>query len=155
MRISLVLVPLLLLSAAPAMAQSSTNFKVTGEITAGACTVAIKDVDLGVHAATDFTGSHTTAPAEAVLSVTACHSSVTNLTLKFDGDADSADGTFFQGVPGIGVELQEGTTKINRGTSIRFAKAAVPTLNARFHQTAAAVGAGRVTRPVTVAITYD
>lgn len=141
-----------------AQSVTTTTFNVTGTILPGVCRIAVADVDLGTYQSTQFTGAFNT-PYQAVsVVVSQCDPQVTRIALRFDGTTDTADATLFQGVPGIGVELQLVTpaTRIAPGTSTQLTTAAgTYAFRARFMQSAATVAAGNVSRPITVRMTYN
>lgn len=149
---------LMLSGAASAQTATITNFNVTGTILPGVCRIAVADVDLGTYQATQFTGAFST-PFQAVnVVVSQCDPLVTRVGLRFTGSADSNDGTLFQGVAGIGIELQRtsnGTRLPPGGLSQMTSAAGTHAFRARFLQSAATVAAGTVSRPITVSMTYN
>ncbi len=155
----LLLAALLTLSgAASAQTATTTNFNVTGTILPGVCRIAVADVDLGTYQATQFTGAFST-PFQAVnVVVSQCDPLVTRVGLRFTGSADSNDATLFQGVAGIGIELQRtsnGTRLPPGGLAQMTTAAGTHAFRARFMQSAATVAAGTVSRPITVSMTYN
>lgn len=155
----LLLTALLTLSgAASAQTATTTNFNVTGTILPGVCRIAVADVDLGTYQATQFSGAFST-PFQAVnVVVSQCDPLVTRVGLRFTGSADSNDATLFQGVAGIGIELQRtsNSTRVPPGSLAQMTTAAgTHAFRARFMQSAATVAAGTVSRPITVSMTYN
>ena len=141
-----------------AHAQSSADFFVTGTILPGVCRLAVADVDLGTYQATAFTGAFMTPLKPVDVLVSQCDPLVTRVALRFDGSADTNDATLFEGVRGIGIELQDATsgTRIAPGdTVLRSTAAGTHAFQIRFAQSAPGVAAGRVTRPITVTMTYN
>lgn len=143
---------------AGAQTATTTSFNVTGTILPGVCRIAVADVDLGTFQSTQFTGAFTT-PFQAVnVVVSQCDPLISRVGLHFDGTADSNDATLFQGVAGIGVEIQRTSTgaRLRPGGWTQMATAAgTHPFRARFVQSAAAVSAGTVSRPITVSMTYN
>ncbi|WP_312400413.1 fimbrial protein [Stenotrophomonas indicatrix] len=141
-----------------AQTATTTNFNVTGTILPGVCRIAVADVDLGTYQATQFTGAFNT-PFQAVnVVVSQCDPLVTRVGLRFTGSADSNDATLFQGVAGIGIELQRTSTGSRLppgGLSQMSTAAGTHVFRARFMQSAATVAAGTVSRPITVSMTYN
>jgi len=137
-----------------AQTATTTNFNVTGTILPGVCRIAVADVDLGTYQATQFTGAFNT-PFQAVnVVVSQCDPLVTRVGLRFTGN----DATLFQGVAGIGIELQRtstGTRLPPGGLSQMSTAAGTHVFRARFMQSAATVAAGTVSRPITVSMTYN
>jgi len=156
--------PLLLLGllcvAAGARAQDSQTFTASGEILPGVCKIAFPDVPLGSHPASLFTGSYGTPYIDFNGTVSDCDPLVLRVTMTFVGNADPDNAALFQGVPGVGIELVRAVGGLNvpipPGGSTLFATATgIYPFRARFLQSAATVAAGRVTRPVTVSLTYN
>lgn len=150
----------LLLCAATVHAQDSQAFTMSGEILPGVCKVAFPDVDLGSHQASLFTGSYATAYVDFSGTVSDCDAQVLRVAMTFNGAADSSNASLFQGVPGVGIELVRVVGAVNvpiqPGARTQYTTAAgVYPFRARFRQSAATVGAGRVTRPITVSLTYN
>ncbi|MEG2802903.1 fimbrial protein [Stenotrophomonas sp.] len=143
---------------ASAQTTTTTNFNVTGTILPGVCRIAVADVDLGTYQATQFTGAFTT-PFQAVsVVVSQCDPLVSRVGLRFAGTADGADATLFQGVAGIGIELQRtatGTRLAPGGLAQMTTAAGTHAFRVRFVQSAATVAAGTVNRPITVSMTYN
>ncbi|AWH33324.1 MULTISPECIES: type 1 fimbrial protein [Stenotrophomonas] len=157
---SLLLMSGLLLCAAAAQAQTATttNFNVTGTILPGVCRIAVADVDLGTYQSTQFTGAFTTPFQNINVVVSQCDPLITRVGLHFDGSADVNDATLFQGVAGIGIELQRTSSgaRLRPGGWTQMTTAAgTHAFRARFVQSAAAVSAGTVSRPITVSMTYN
>ncbi|MEG0186615.1 MAG: fimbrial protein [Stenotrophomonas sp.] len=151
---------LLSLAVAPAYAQDTQPFTVSGEILPGACRVAFPDVDLGSHQANLFTGSYGTAYIDFSGTVSDCDPLVRRVTMAFDGSADTDNGALFQGVPGVGVELVRVVGSLNvplpPGSSTHYASAeGTYPFRARLLQSATPVAAGRIQRPITVSLTYN
>lgn len=149
---------LTLSGAASAQTATTTNFNVTGTILPGVCRIAVADVDLGTYQATQFSGAFST-PFQAVnVVVSQCDPLVARVGLHFNGVADSNDATLFQGVVGIGIELQRTSSgaRLRPGGWTQMATAAgTHAFRARFVQSAATVSAGAVSRPITVTMTYN
>jgi len=146
------------LSAGQATAQTTTNFNITGTILPGVCRIAVNDVNLGTFQATAFTGASTTAFVPVNVVVSQCDPLITRVALRFSGTADAANAALFQGVTGIGVELQYTSTaaRVSPNGLVQMSTAAgTHAFRARFTQSAATVAAGTVTRPITVAMTYN
>ncbi|AWH33325.1 MULTISPECIES: fimbrial protein [Stenotrophomonas] len=151
---------MLALATANVQAQDSQPFSVSGEILPGACRVSFPDVDLGSHSATLFTGSFGTPYVDFNGTVSDCDPLVTRVAMTFDGSADADNAQLFQGVKGVGIELVRvvGSTPvpIPPGSRTQYVTAAGSyPFRARFLQSAASVGAGRVTRPITVSLSYN
>lgn len=150
----------LLCATAGAQAQDSQTFTASGEILPGVCKITFPDVDLGSHQASLFTGSYGTPYVDFNGTVSDCDPLVLRVTMTFVGNADPDNAGLFQGVPGVGIELGvpfgSSSVPIRPGGSVQFPTAAgVYPFRARFLQSAASVSAGRVTRPVTVTLTYN
>ena len=141
-----------------AAAQSTADFLVTGTILPGVCRIAIDDVDLGTYRATQFTGAYVTPFVPVNVVVSQCDPLVTRVALRFDGATDAADTSLFQGVAGIGIELQETDSgqRVSPGMTVQRATAAGShPFRARFAQSASTVAAGQASRPNTVTMTYN
>ena len=141
-----------------AFAQTIAHFNVTGTILPGVCRIAVADVDLGTYQATQFTGAFSTPFQPIEVRVSQCDPLVTRIGLRFTGSADSNDATLFQGVAGIGIELQRtsNSTRLPPGGWTQMDTAAgTHAFRARFVQSAATVSAGTVSRPITVSMTYN
>lgn len=150
----------LLCAAAGAQAQDSQTFTASGEILPGVCKIVFPDVDLGSHQASLFTGSYGTPYVDFNGTVSDCDPLVLRVAMTFVGNADPDNAALFQGVPGVGIELVRAVGGTNipiaPGGSTQFVTAAgVYPFRARFLQSAASVSAGRVTRPVTVTLSYN
>jgi len=150
----------LLLCAASVQAQDSQAFTMSGEILPGVCKVSFPDVNLGSHQSSLFTGSYGTAYVDFNGTVTDCGPLVRRVAMTFTGVADSNDSGLFLGVSGVGIELVRVVGTLNvpiapGGTTQFVTPAGVYPFRARFLQSAATVAAGRVTRPITVSLTYN
>ena len=146
--------------AGAATAQSTQTFTASGEILPGVCKIVFPDVDLGSHRASLFTGSYQTPYVEFDGTVSDCDPLVLRVRMTFTGIADVNNAALFQGVDGVGIELARAvggfSAPIPPGGSSPFATAAgVYPFRARFVQSSATVLPGRVTRPVTVTLTYN
>ena len=142
----------------PARAQTTADFVVTGTILPGVCRIAVADVDLGTYQATQFTGAFTTPFVPVNVLVSQCDPLVTSVSLRFDGTADTNSAEFFQGVSGIGIELQDTASgvRLKPGITIRRTTAAGShSFRVRFAQTAPTVAAGQANRPITVTMFYN
>ncbi|WP_414491807.1 fimbrial protein [Stenotrophomonas maltophilia] len=155
---TLLLGSLLLCATATGQTINNTDFNVTGEILPGVCRIAVADVDLGSYQATQFTGAFATPFQPIDVVVSQCDPLISRVNLRFDGAGDGSNVQLFQGVQGVGIELQwRGTgVRIVPGGNIQMATAAgTHGFRARFLQSAPTVAAGKVTRPMTVSMTYD
>jgi type 1 fimbria pilin len=151
----------LLVCVASTHAQSVT-FNLTGTINPGVCVFAANNVDLGTWNATDFTAVGTTKPFyDVTVTSSRCDPLVTSIHMRVSGTADAASAALFRGVTGIGIELQQktpATAVVPAGTTVNFtpvAGAGTYLFQARFKQSAATVGSGTVSSPVTIAFTYN
>ncbi len=145
-------------AAGHAAAQTTTTFNVTGTILPGVCRIAVADVSLGTYQATLFTGAYASPFQPVNVVVSQCDPLVTRVALRFDGNADTSNAQLFQGVPGIGIELQytsSGARVAPGGTAQMATAAATHAFRARFVQSRATVSAGTVSRPITVTMTYN
>ncbi len=145
--------------ASPAQAQSVT-FNLTGEVLPGVCQFTVNDVDLGSYVATQFTGAFNGAWVNVPVQVTRCDPLITKIAMRITGVADASKATYFRGLTGVGVELQQGiapnTPIVPAGTTLSYTTAAgTYMLRARMAQTAASVAAGRFSAPVTITLSYN
>lgn len=156
-----VLIATLLAGAASASHAQSLGFNLTGTILPGACRFTVADVDLGTYSATQFTGAFTTPFVDVPVTSTGCDPLITTVHMRVTGTADTANAALFRGLAGVGVELQRKSPVlaiVPAGTNVDFSPVASGgsyMFQARFKQSAAGVAAGRVTSPVTIAITYN
>lgn len=149
---------LLLASATTAHAQSVT-FNLTGEILPGVCQFTANDVDLGTYYATDFTGAYAGTWVDVPIQVTRCDPLITRIAMRISGLADAAQASYFRGLAGVGIEVQQGTTNaavVPAGSTLQYTTiTGTYLLRARLRQSAASVAAGRISSPVTVTLSYN
>ncbi|GGA09170.1 fimbrial protein [Dyella caseinilytica] len=152
-------------------AQAQTTFNITGNITAGTCTIAVNSgnpLNVGTFNANLFTGSYQSGFVAPInISYSNCAAGMQSITFKFTGTADKTTGgnaNFWDsGLPGAPFELRDtnasgavlppsGATPIqinNPGTS------GTHPITAQFHQTGALSKTGAGTATVTLGVTYQ
>jgi len=160
------IVPVLCLSAVINADADTADFKVTGKVLSGTCGFADETLsfDLGKVTAADFPNvGDKSAWVERKWIATACHSSIKNVFMTFDGVADSTNPKLIAvsgGAQGIAIELQswdnvvavpDNTTKMrwnrrDEGEHYSF--------KSRFVRTGTALISGTANATLTVNLTY-